>query len=62
LAPEVYQFAEDVLDVHDTLDPWHWSLINFTVAVFVFMDEIIHGSYETFWMKMLVNIPSSASW
>jgi hypothetical protein len=36
LAPEVYKFAKHVWDDDNTLDPWDWSLINFTLAAFVF--------------------------
>ncbi len=52
LALEVYQFAECVLDEHNTLDPWDWSLINLMVAAFVFTDEIIHGNDEAFTKTM----------
>jgi hypothetical protein len=52
LALEVYQFAERVLDEHNTLDPWDWSLINLMVAAFVFTDEIIHGNDEALTKKM----------
>jgi hypothetical protein len=52
LAPEVYKFAKCVLDDHNTLDPWEWSLINFTPAAFIFMDRFIHGIDERFGNKM----------
>jgi hypothetical protein len=48
MAPQVYKFAKRVLDDHNTLDPWDWSLINSMVAAFVFMDKFIHGSDERF--------------
>jgi hypothetical protein len=52
LAPEVYKFAKRIFNDHNTLDPWDWSLINFTLEAFVFMDKFIHGIDERFGSKM----------
>jgi hypothetical protein len=41
---ELYLSAEQVLDEHNTLNPWDWSLIDYMVARFVFMDKLIHDS------------------
>jgi hypothetical protein len=50
--PEVYQFAKCILDDHNTLDPWDWSLTSSMVATFVFKDKFIHGSDGRFGNKM----------
>jgi hypothetical protein len=53
LAPEVYQFAKRILDEHNTLDPWDWSLINFMVAAFAHVHrKFLNGSDERFGKKM----------